>query len=379
MRKAIYAFSGDPITIGHINIIERAAKLFDELVVAIGVNPTKRYLFTLEQRKRMAETSLLHIKNVTVTSFTGLLVDFAYESGAEVIVRGVRSEADMEYERNLYWLGHSQRTQADTVVLFARQEFAHISSSAVREIQASQGLVQEFVPLAVKQALERKISGQYLIGVTGEPGVGKNFISEKLVAYATSMAVEAHHIDLDLLGHEILNNILKPAHSSVKQQLILEFGDEIMLDSGVINREVLSEIVFDDAKKRNKLNKLLSEPLLIALRKKLFGKKGLIVLNGALFAEFNWLSLVNNQVILVDAPEGLQFQWLKDRGWTDDKISKRLLAQEDHQTKKSVMEKIIQKTGYGNLMLIVNDPEKPDLLVTLYQRVQLQLELPKGK
>ena len=96
MTRALYALSGDPITHGHLDIITRAAKAFDQLIVAIGVNRLKNYLFTLEEREEMARRSLVNLKNVKVMSFTGLLVDFAYENNVDVIVKGVRTNQDFE-------------------------------------------------------------------------------------------------------------------------------------------------------------------------------------------------------------------------------------------------------------------------------------------
>jgi pantetheine-phosphate adenylyltransferase len=88
MKRAIYAFSGDPITFGHIDIVERAASVFDEVVVGIGVNPEKEYTFDLEERTEMARRSLSHLSNVKVVSFKGLLVDYAYENDIHVIIKG---------------------------------------------------------------------------------------------------------------------------------------------------------------------------------------------------------------------------------------------------------------------------------------------------
>src|SRR6478735_5475633 len=98
MNRAIYAFSGDPITFGHLDIIERAAKIFDELIVAIGVNPSKKYLFTLEERAQMAKAATAHIPNSKVIYFYGLLVDYAYENNISTIIRGLRNSEDFNFE-----------------------------------------------------------------------------------------------------------------------------------------------------------------------------------------------------------------------------------------------------------------------------------------
>ncbi len=373
MRKAIYAFSGDPITVGHINLIERAAQLFDELVVAIGVNPTKHYLFTLVEREAMARSSLAHLPNVKVASFEGLVVDYAYEIGATVLVRGVRTDADMEYERNLFWLGDSQHKGIDTVILMAKQELAHVSSSAVKEIQAVQGLVHHYVSLPVKQALERKISGQFLIGVTGEAGVGKNYICEQLVKIAQDRHQPAHHIDLDVLGHQILQDTQAVGFQQVRTQVLAMFGQDILDDDQLISRAKLAEIVFSDTQKRQYFNDLMVEPLLVQLRKALFGKKGLIILNGALLAEFGWLELVNNHVILVSASPDQQRSWLHQRGWSSHEIEQRLTAQASTEVKRDLIQSRIEADQYGFLLEVTNQSGHDTVVSELYTQIESQI------
>ena len=98
MTRALYALSGDPITHGHLDVIKRAAKAFDQLIVAIGINPLKNYLFTLEERKEMAQRSLAQYKNVKVLSFTGLLVDFAYENNVDFIISMSMNKSEIPAE-----------------------------------------------------------------------------------------------------------------------------------------------------------------------------------------------------------------------------------------------------------------------------------------
>lgn len=383
MRKAIYAFSGDPITVGHINIIERAAVLFDELIVAIGVNPAKNYLFTLAKRQAMAATSLQHLSNVHVSAFTGLLVDYAYEVGASVIVRGARTEEDLLYERNLYWLGDSQQQNIDTIVLFARQDLAHVSSSAVKEIQLAQGFVQDYVPLSVKQQLEKKISGQYLVGITGEPGVGKNFVAEALVKQAKAQSLAAHHLDLDILGHAIFEQINEPKYRTLRSELKTVFGNTIFTAAGQVDRSVLAQQVFADEHKRQLLNQQMAKPLLTKLRQALFGKRGLIIVNGALLAEFNWLGLVNNQVILVTTSKSQQQAWLQQRGWSAQQIKARKHAQDGFVQKQKIIVAASKAARYGWTRIVKNEPgneaELQNLFTEVYQQVYFDSGVPNQR
>ena len=176
MNKAIVAFSGDPITKGHIDLIRRASLNF-EVVLGIGENPKKSYTFSLEKRKAMAEEALRlsGLPNVTVKSFTGLLVDFAYENSIYNIIRGIRGVNDFADEDYLHLVNKNQTPKIETYFLMANKEFAHVSSSAVKELQKHQGQnILDYVTPNVKKELEREISGQYRVGVTGSIGAVKS-------------------------------------------------------------------------------------------------------------------------------------------------------------------------------------------------------------
>ncbi len=358
MSKAIYAFSGDPITYGHVDVVQRAAKIFDQVIVAIGVNPDKKYMFSLEARTEMASHSLRHLKNVKVVSFTGLLVDFAYEQGAEVIVKGVRDTKDFEYERYLNQLGESQKLGMETVLLFADPKLAHISSSSVKAIQKEQGLIHEYVPMLVKSKLEKKMSEQIIISVTGEIGVGKSFVCQKLVELGKEQGLEVHHIELDHLAHDIYERLTETGYAKVRQQLTKEFGEKIKNPAGTINRKILGEIVFHDEDKLAALNKIMYTPILVRLRRELYGKKGLILLNAALIAESDMAYLSNNNVILVKADEKIQRQRLEARDLTVEQIKTRLASQYDFAKKKQELEKIIRRDHQGQLWIVESNGRK---------------------
>lgn len=143
-KVGLMAGSFDPPTVGHADVIRRAARLFPELVVAVGSNPAKRYLFTLEERMDMVRRAVGE-PSVRVVAFSGLLVDAARELGADVLVRGVRGNADMELElRN----GQANRELSglETLFLLASPEHAHVSSSLVREIAGHGGDIRRYVP-----------------------------------------------------------------------------------------------------------------------------------------------------------------------------------------------------------------------------------------
>ncbi len=355
MSTAIYAFSGDPITFGHIDIIKRACKIFDKVIIAIGVNPSKNYTFSLEERAVLAKQALANLPDIKVTSFKGLLVDFAYEMGAKVIVKGVRSSADCDYEQTLHSLGSSQKLGIETVILFAKPELAHISSSTVKQIQREQGLIHEYVPLNIKQALEKKISGQYIVGVTGEIGAGKSFICHELQKLAKQQQFAIHDIDMDLLTHQILSNLREPRYQQLRQEIADFFGSKTANADGSINRKALGEIVFNDTAKLKKLNNLMYQPLLVRIRRELYGKKGLILLNAALIIESGLSSLCNNHLVLVGANKKIQQARLVKRGLNSQQIDRRLKSAYSLSQKKTQIEKIIKQGHFGKVWQIDNN------------------------
>lgn len=349
MKSAIYAFSGDPITFGHLDIIKRAAAVFDRLVVAIGFNPQKKYLFSQEERTEMARRSLLTLKNVEVKSFQGMLVDFAYENNIDVIVKGVRSSQDFEYEQGLHSLGESQKLGIDTFILFAKPSLAHISSSAVKEIQQEQGLIQDYVPAYVKQCVEAKLSEQFIVGLTGEIGVGKSYVGQNMVALAKKMGLEAHNIELDHLSWQIQSDLKEEKYEVVRKQIIDTFGTEIANNDGSINRKILGEIVFANQKKLDKLNEIMETPILVRLRRELKKKKGLIFLNAALLVEARMSQLSNYNTILLGVDEKTQEERLLERGLTKEQIKRRLKSQYDFANKKKNLQKEIEMSKQGKL------------------------------
>ena len=147
MSKKIAIFPGtfDPITIGHLSIINRALSLVDEVVVAIGVNPNKKTFFPLERRMQMIDELFADNNRVKAVSYTNLTVDFAKEIGAKFILRGIRSVVDFEYEKNIADVNR-QISGIDTFILFTEPKHAHISSSIVRELLAHKKDVSMFVP-----------------------------------------------------------------------------------------------------------------------------------------------------------------------------------------------------------------------------------------
>lgn len=158
MKKvAIFPGSFDPITIGHVDIVKRALPLFDEIIVAIGVNSQKQYLFTLEQRITWIKTVFKGEKKVKVESYEGLTVNYCVHKKANYIIRGIRSAADFEYEKTIAHLNNAMVPGLETVLILSTAELSSISSTIVREIIRGQGKVSKFVPKEiVKEVMKVK-------------------------------------------------------------------------------------------------------------------------------------------------------------------------------------------------------------------------------
>ena len=154
--KAIYPGTFDPITNGHIDLVERASRMFDQLLIAIAANPTKEPLFSLEERLDMTRQTLAHIDDLTVIGFEGLLIDCAAKYNAQVVLRGLRAVSDFEYEFQLAAMNQRLDPEIDTVFLTPAEHLSFISSSLVREIALLDGDVRNFVPPHVVEALDLK-------------------------------------------------------------------------------------------------------------------------------------------------------------------------------------------------------------------------------
>ncbi len=157
MRRAVYPGSFDPPTLGHIDIVERASKLFDELIVAIGVNSDKSPFLPVEDRKSLLSECLGHLNNVKVLDFAGLLVDFARQQDCQVIVRGLRAVSDFEYEFRVGMANRRMAPGIETLFLISRDEYSFLASSVVREVARLGGDTALFVPPAVSKAIVSRI------------------------------------------------------------------------------------------------------------------------------------------------------------------------------------------------------------------------------
>ena len=155
---AVYPGSFDPITIGHVDIIQRLARIFDKVIVLVAQSGDKKYMFTAEERAQFIQSEISHLTNVEVDFFSGLTVDYMKKKKAKVIVRGMRAAADFEYEGALASMNKTLAPEIETFMIFSRPEYYFISSRGVKEVAKNKGELNGLVPEKVKKELMKKYS-----------------------------------------------------------------------------------------------------------------------------------------------------------------------------------------------------------------------------
>ena len=157
--RAIYPGSFDPVTKGHIDLIERATNLFDEVVVAVADSKGKKTLFSLEDRVELIQKTTTHLSRIKIVGFSGLLIDFAKNVKSNIVVRGLRAVSDFEYEFQLSWMNRQLNPNIETLFFAPAEDYAFVAASLVKEIAELGGDVSQFVHPIVNEALAAKLNG----------------------------------------------------------------------------------------------------------------------------------------------------------------------------------------------------------------------------
>ncbi len=158
MRICVYPGSFDPITNGHLDIIERASRLFDKIIVGVLLNTSKMPLFTVEERIKLIDESCAHIKNVEVDSFEGLLIDFMKKKKALTIIKGLRAVSDFEYEFQMALMNRKLNSEIETIFMMTNSKYSYLSSSLVKEVAKFGGCIRGLIPSTVEKEIVKKFN-----------------------------------------------------------------------------------------------------------------------------------------------------------------------------------------------------------------------------
>ena len=156
MKTTVYPGSFDPITYGHIDVIERALKIFDKVIIAVGDNPGKKPLFSTEERIEMIKKSTRHLKNIEIDKLPGLLLDYVKKKNSKIILRGLRAVSDFEFEFQRALMNRKINNNVETVFIMTKEDYVYLNSSIVKEIAMFRGNVKPFVPEPVEKKLKEK-------------------------------------------------------------------------------------------------------------------------------------------------------------------------------------------------------------------------------
>lgn len=367
MNKCLYAGSFDPFHYGHQHLVERASRIFDQVVVLQAYNPSKKYTLPSEISVELIRRSIKHLPNVKVVQLPRnyLAVDFAKEQGIHTIVKGIRNIQDTEYERMLHEISVSQQQGVDTVVMFSDPKDHKISSTAVKELMKFNGDVREYIPLWTKQRLEIA-QGQFIYGITGEMGSGKSWVTNQLVsATRYSPATVVANVDLDKIAREAiyplqdLTEEVKEVQGFLEDTLKITLRDySKTLNTGPYKMRVISAKFFAATTETRAKIAAVCNPLIVkAVRHYITAVgPGLFYLNGALLVDYDLTYLCNNNVTVVHTPAPLIKTRLRERYPTlsCSQISQRIKAQLSSADKLKEMKRIIARDGYGTVSSLDN-------------------------
>ena len=397
-RSALYPVSVDPITWGHCDILKRASNLFDSLVLGIGANPIKTCAFSPQERQSLSSAALaaLHLppgSNVTVQCFDGLTAEYAYVfhptflffipcffiiflnvsfyQGFSVILRGLRTVADLEDELLLHAVQNQLKPALETVLLPCKPHLAQCSSTIVRSLVKEGGNAAPYAPVVVKEASERRLLNRTLVGVVGSIASGKSSLCARLVeALRQAQGDPVHSISLDRAGHYVLSGeATAPCFAHARALVAEAFGVPVEAD-GSVSRPKLAAIAFSHPSRLQQLSQIMRQPIASRLYELMGKQQGVFVLEGATLVEGGWGSLVNNNLVVVDAHPDVRLRRLMQRpGHSKEEALRRIGVQMDSQARRQAIESRIQQDGWGRSEWVLTDDGPPPDVAPIAARI----------
>ncbi len=308
-KRAMVAGTYDPVTTGHIDIVRRAKERSEEVLVLVAHNPLKKPLFSLDERIGFMTRAVRNacIPRVRIIGSERLLVDVYMKEDCDVRLVGVRNQADIDYETALNGWNTYLYSAFRMQTMDAREELRLVSSSAIKQIVLLDGDVSPFVDMSVKAALEEKLRGHGMIGITGGISVGKSWVAKEVARHLTGLGLAATHINIDELIREFYAEA-SPAAQRVRDNLEGWFGTQVLLDGrGDVDRKVLSARLFTDscAKKVRENLVAMTMPHVERLYRGrlLAAPEGIVLLEWAQMAEMHMTHWTNNRVVVVESSD----------------------------------------------------------------------------
>jgi pantetheine-phosphate adenylyltransferase len=339
----LFLGSFDPITFGHIDLIERSSKIFQHVIVGLGNNPTKTYSFNRSERWNMVKTCIPHLDNVSVVNIDDgrISCDIAYEYNA-TLIRGVRNSVDVDYEKFVGRAWKLHQPSVDIFILNTSPDLEDVSSSSAKMAAKLNGHTEKYVPLHVKEKLER-LEGQCRIGITGSIASGKTTLVNELVRLYKGGVKD---ICLDTMASNILFEREEPVYKILRQEILDNFELKELTKSAIAAK------IFKSEDNKNWLNDKIKPAIETRIRASLKGVKGLVIFNSALLVDRDMLDYVNNNLVVLGVSEEDQLKRLIHRNHTKDQAEYRIAAQLSTKEKIKKAGYKIVNDNYGNLLYL---------------------------
>lgn len=377
MRNTIvYPGSFDPWTYGHEAVLTDYLDLFPEgnIDVLIGVNPDKKGIFTPEEKKLLIEkTTAQEVKDrMNVVIYEGLVADYVYENGKRWVLKGARTAEDFNYEMAIAQATQNFSSRVKTIIIPQTNPIkTGISSSSLKAISKFSGDVAAYASPLVREALRLRQSWKFLIGVTGGIASGKSTLCRNLEKYSKQQEIPLHYINFDVITKEIHERKDLPIFSEIREQIALRFGNQVLNTDGTTNKKILGDIVFADQRAMQDLMRIILEPLIYFLRKKVDSIKSpaIILVEWAIIFDRNLTYLFDENIVHIWVSRDEQEKRIKVRdALNPEQIAARLDNQLSREQRVSGLKELQSKYASQDRLLL--DVDGKDVIVKqVYERI----------